>query len=113
MERPELPQNSRRATLEWASDSRLRITWEDGHESLYSLAYLRKACPCARCRAWPKRDEQGLPQLPEKRLAQIDVTAVYPVGRYAVQFVWNDGHRTGYYPYDYLRKMCPCQACRG
>ena len=31
-------------------------------------------------------------------------TAIHYVGRYALQFVWSDGHSTGIYPFEYLRK---------
>ena len=34
------------------------------------------------------------------------------VGRYAVQFLWSDAHFTGIYPFDTLRKLCPCDECR-
>jgi DUF971 family protein len=112
MPRPQLPQNSQRATLQWVSDTELSITWEDGHQSIYSLAYVRRACPCARCKAWPQKDPQGLPILPAQHLESIHVTSVNPIGRYAIQFVWSDGHQTGYYPYVYLRKICPCTKCR-
>lgn len=33
------------------------------------------------------------------------------VGRYAIAFVWSDGHGSGIYPYDYLLEMCECEAC--
>ena len=111
MTRLDLPKNSQRATLHWVSDLELGITWADGHESVYPLAYLRRACPCARCKAWPQKDPQGFPVMPAERLKNIQAMAVNPVGRYAVQFVWSDGHQTGYYPYEYLRKICPCAAC--
>ena len=32
-------------------------------------------------------------------------TAIHYVGRYALQFVWSDGHNTGYYTFDYLRRI--------
>jgi DUF971 family protein len=38
--------------------------------------------------------------------------AIHPVGRYALQFVWSDGHDTGFFTYDYLRRLCPCPECR-
>ena len=31
-----------------------------------------------------------------------------PVGRYALQFEWSDGHDSGIYTYEYLRELCPC-----
>ena len=38
--------------------------------------------------------------------------AVSPVGRYAISFRWNDGHQSGIYSWDYLRRSCQCGACR-
>jgi DUF971 family protein len=35
-----------------------------------------------------------------------------PVGNYAMSFKWNDGHASGIYSWDYLRRHCPCEACR-
>jgi hypothetical protein len=40
-------------------------------------------------------------------------TAIHRVGRYALQFVWSDGHDTGICPCDHLRAICPCDACPG
>jgi DUF971 family protein len=36
-----------------------------------------------------------------------------PVGHYAIQFNWNDGHSSGIYTYEYLREICPCHDCIG
>lgn len=44
--------------------------------------------------------------------APLKVEHVAPVGNYAVKFVWNDGHRTGIYSWDYLRRHCQCEQCR-
>jgi DUF971 family protein len=33
------------------------------------------------------------------------------VGHYAVQFDFNDGHSTGIFSFEYLRQICPCEAC--
>jgi DUF971 family protein len=37
--------------------------------------------------------------------------AAHPVGNYAIQIEFTDGHNTGIYSYDYLRTICPCEAC--
>jgi DUF971 family protein len=29
-----------------------------------------------------------------------------------VRFEWSDGHNTGIYSYEYLRALCPCEACQ-
>ncbi len=42
---------------------------------------------------------------PEERDATADVVDVVPVGRYAIQIRWGDGHDTGIYTYDSLRRM--------
>ena len=31
------------------------------------------------------------------------------VGNYAVQFLWSDGHYTGIYPFDMIRRVFPCE----
>jgi len=38
--------------------------------------------------------------------------SVTPVGRYALSFHWNDGHQTGIYSWDYLRRHCGCAECK-
>jgi DUF971 family protein len=35
----------------------------------------------------------------------VDIVEVNPVGRYAVRIVFDDGHDTGIYSWDYLRKL--------
>ena len=39
-------------------------------------------------------------------------TEVKPVGKYAINFVWNDGHQHGIYTWSYLRQICPCPECK-
>jgi DUF971 family protein len=94
------------------------VRWQDGHESVYPFDYLRQACPCAPCNerreASPANVGLSLTILdgPVVRPGEIQVTAVNPVGRYALNLVWSDGHHTGIYAYAYLREICPCPACR-
>ena len=86
------------------------ITWQDGHASSYALDYLRDQCPCAVCRGHPGEPPQANP-LPLYKPAPR-LTKAEPVGRYAVQLFWADGHNTGLYSFDYLREICPCPECR-
>lgn len=84
-------------------DSRtLAITWADGGSSLIDVRALRLACGCAVC-----IDEwTGKPLLaPERVAADIAPVGIKPVGRYAIQIEWSDGHDTGIYPFDRLRKL--------
>jgi DUF971 family protein len=97
----------------------LHIRWQDGHESVYTFDFLRRECPCALCN--DQRSKQaapgglGLTVLSGSvvKTGQIQVTEVKPIGRYAVNFVWSDGHDSGIYSYDFLRAACPCSSCRG
>jgi DUF971 family protein len=40
-----------------------------------------------------------------EEMASEEVASVRPVGRYAIQITWEDGHNTGIYTYDRLRGM--------
>jgi DUF971 family protein len=95
----------------------VRVRWQDGHESVYSFDLLRKACPCAVCNDQRRTPATpgGLDLLsgPVVRAGEIQVTEVKPVGRYAISFVWSDGHDSGIYSYSFLREVCPCPSCRG
>jgi ATP-binding protein involved in chromosome partitioning len=82
--------------------SALRIRWQDGSESVLEPWLLRIRCPCARC-----VDEMTGRRIlrPEDVSEDVHPTAIHYVGRYALQFVWSDGHSTGIYPFDYLRAL--------
>jgi DUF971 family protein len=89
-------------------ERRLRIDWMDGHVSEYEPRYLRIACPCAGC----IEEMTGRPLLdPEKIPADVYMTGVKYIGKYALRFDWSDGHNTGIYPFDKLRDLCRCEAC--
>jgi DUF971 family protein len=95
------------------------VQWQDGHQSLYGFDLLRKECPCALCNDLRRQRSAagGLDLLvmsgPILRSGEVQVTEVKPVGRYALNFVWSDGHDSGIYTYSLLRELCPCEACRG
>ena len=95
------------------------IEWADGHVSHYPFAFLRDACPCAMCseeRDQAKR-KPGEPAklapgtLPMFKPAAKPVSAE-GMGKYAIRFIWNDGHEHGIYSWDYLREHCPCSECK-
>lgn len=86
----------------------LRITWADGRRSAVPLAELRRACPCAGCRA--ERESPSPRSLPvvagsEEQRRMVTVTGVELVGRYALRMRWADGHNTGLYDYALLRRL--------
>ena len=92
----------------------IRIDWKDGHHSEYGLAYLRSRCPCASCTGAHGTEPASAGPQSTFMLYKpaLKLTGVEPVGSYAIQIQWNDGHATGIYSYDYLREICPCAECR-
>lgn len=89
----------------------LLIRWKDGHSSRYPMSGLRKACPCVICSGG--HEHMGRQAVPEIFLLDEDadmvIRKVQPVGNYALQLIWKDGHQTGIYRYEYLRDMCPVE----
>jgi DUF971 family protein len=80
----------------------LAIEWADGATSLLDVRALRMACACAEC-----VDEwSGEPRLAERDVpADVAPVAIQSVGRYAIQVEWSDGHGTGIYPFERLRRL--------
>ena len=84
----------------------LAIKWKDGGESFIPLDTLRRQCPCAGCQG--ERDIMGnLLKGPETPLTprSFQLLHIASVGGYAIQPLWADGHSTGFFSFDYLRKL--------
>ena len=88
-----------------ANQHDVKIKWQDGHESVYPARELRLACPCAGC----IDETSGAVRIVAANVPQhVIPLKIELVGRYAINIEWSDGHRTGIYPFERLRKMCPC-----
>jgi DUF971 family protein len=84
----------------------LAIKWDDGGESFISLEQLRRSCPCASCKG--ETDIMGnVYKKPESPLTPkaFELRRVVTVGGYGIQPAWADGHATGIYSFDYLRRI--------
>jgi len=83
----------------------LAIAWSDGEETFLPLATLRKHCPCATCAGEP--DVMGNVAHPESQLGErsLSLRGWQMIGGYAWQPTWQDGHNTGLYSFDYLRRL--------
>jgi DUF971 family protein len=90
--------------------SEVRVDWDDGHQSLLPIRYLRSQCMCAACvneiTGERMLDPDSIPQ-------DITVTSAEHVGRYGVKFQFSDGHGIGIYTWERLRGICPCHICAG
>ncbi len=82
---------------------KLLIIWDNGNESLLELRELRKRCPCATCLA--EREKQSKMYIPLFAENQVTVNSIAQVGNYAVQITWNDGHSSGIYEYQFLKRF--------
>lgn len=86
--------------------SELAVKWDDGCESFIPLEKLRRYCPCAGCKG--EVDVMGnLHKGPDVALppTAFDLVRIASVGGYGIQPVWADGHSTGIYSFDYLRRL--------
>jgi DUF971 family protein len=83
----------------------LAIQWNDGTESFLDLQFLRRACPCAACGGEP--DVLGNVMRPDVSYSEnsFDLAGFQIVGGYALQPRWGDGHDTGIYSFQYLRRL--------
>jgi DUF971 family protein len=96
----------------------MEIDWADGHRSAWSFAWLRDACPCATCVEERKAEGRKIGQPKPRPTAVLPMytapakpASAHAVGRYAIQFNWQDGHSGGIYSWDYLRRSCQCREC--
>jgi DUF971 family protein len=82
----------------------IEIRWVDGLRTELSARLLR-----ASCRSAPAR-RLRLEGCEPKPVADIAIIGFEPVGRYAVNLVFSDGHRRGIYPWSYLRELAGLSA---
>ena len=84
----------------------IAIKWDDGSESFIPWRKLRLACPCAGCKG--EVDIMGnLYKNPDRPLPAeaFDLVRVDAGGGYALQPAWRDGHATGIYTFEYLKRL--------
>jgi len=87
----------------------LVIGWSDGQTTKHTPSSLRKACPCATCREKRKGEEQSkpkglLPVLSAAEARPLEVVRMRPVGNYAYNIQFSDGHDSGIFTFDLIRQ---------
>ena len=90
-------------------DDGLLIEWDAaGHRALFPARALRLSCPCAEC-----VEEMSGRRLLDPAAIPEDVRPLelHLVGAYGLRVRWSDGHGTGIYTFDRLRRQCPCPRC--
>lgn len=97
-------QEARAEAVDITPDRNLNVRWDDGKLTSIPVRQLRLDCPCAAC-----IDEWTGAKLldPERVAMDVRPVAMEPVGNYAVQIRWSDGHETGLYTWRQLRAYAP------
>ena len=91
-------------------DAGLTIVWSDDVAHQIPWTILRQVCPCATCRteepstSEPEADN-ALPILTAAEARPLKATEMRPVGNYAYAVNFTDGHNTGIYTLDLLRRV--------
>lgn len=78
----------------------VEISFDDGKVFRLSCEYLRVYSPSAEVRGHGPGQEVLQPGKKD-----VEITAIEPVGNYAVKITFSDGHDTGLYSWDYLYEL--------
>lgn len=81
------------------SRNELVVTWEDSTVSAYPVPYLRSWCPCAGCQG------HGNQVTYLDAPAETSVGGLFEIGAYALGIRFHDGHDSGIYTWEWLRKI--------
>ena len=85
----------------------LELHYQDGQTYRLSCEYLRVSSPSAEVMG----HGPGQEVLQTGKL-KVGITAINPVGNYALQLIFDDGHETGLYSWAYLHELCIEQSAR-
>jgi len=85
--------------------SEVALLWADGTEQYVQVERLRAASPSAENTG--ERDLLGrkFGGTDQKSYPGVTLRGWKPVGGYAIQFEFSDGHNTGLYTFEYLRAL--------
>ncbi len=80
----------------------LEVTWPDAQVDRFPYVFLRSECPCATC-----RDEWTGERIlrAESIRSDLRLEGMEPIGTYAVQLAWSDGHSSGLFSWETLRQL--------
>jgi DUF971 family protein len=102
--------------LEKTDDRKLLIRWSDEFEQAIAYRKLRDNCQCAKCideRMEALKEQPGgeaklsntLPVLSIAETMPLDIVLMHPVGNYAYNIHFSDGHSSGIFTFEMLRAL--------
>lgn len=81
----------------------VEFVWDENEIKKIRFFDLRNCCPCASCinelTGEKILDPHSIPE-------DIHPTDMGFSGNYALKIQWSDGHNTGIYTWEYLKKLC-------
>lgn len=95
-------------------ESAIKIIWNDGRTMRLTASQLRAACPCATCREKKRSNDDdeapaakpiSLPVLKPAEAQPLAITSMRPVGAYAYNIAFSDGHSSGLFPLEMLYSL--------
>lgn len=110
------PVSYRPEAIERVGESSIRIRWSDGETSEWSARQLRDACPCATCREKHGKSDSDaestggnpkslmLPVLSAAEARPMRIEGMQPIGTYAYNVAFSDGHDSGLFTFARLRR---------
>lgn len=85
-----------------AQNGAIRITWPEGTVQRIPNRDVRASCQCALC----VEEYTGNQLLDDSTIPHdIEAKSITPLGNYAVSIEWSDGHSSGIFTWDHLRKL--------
>lgn len=78
----------------------LSVAFDDGSSSAFTAEFLRVFSPSAEVQGHSPAQRRLIVAKEEVR-----ITAIEPIGNYAVKLIFDDGHATGIFTWDYFRKL--------
>lgn len=95
--------------LQRTDERELFVRWSDGSEQTIPFRKLRDACQCATC----MEKKMGKSEQPTGTLnilsaaeaSPLQIESMQPVGNYAYNVSFSDGHTTGIFTFDLIRSI--------
>ena len=89
-------------SIDVVKDAEVTATYPDGYVAEFDLVSLRQGCPYATCRNIRERGEQSWPRPDSPLPLRVERAELH--GAWGLNITWNDGHATGIYPFELLRR---------
>lgn len=83
----------------------IETLWSDGFQATIKLETFRDNCPCADCNEERNKQPKGFITLDTFKPGKYLIKKINIVGNYAVSPIWEDGHESGIYPFEFLRQL--------